>query len=106
MTFRICKFQMICTGTFYDEWLDEKPWLPLHIFLTIICISLHLILLLFIKISQKNFERGIENKHSQHKEINFGTNLSSLVIYGLIISGLMVLGKFNRYNNTPFYITI
>ena len=97
---------MICKGTFYDEWLNEKPWLPLHNIVAVICISLHLILLFIIKVSEKNFQKQIENKYHQQKGINFGTNLLSLVIYGLLISGLVVLGKFNRYIYDPICVKL
>ena len=87
---------MLCTGTFYDEWIGEKPWFAWHNILTVICISLHFILRIFIKISEKNFKNRIENIYHQGKQINLGTNLLSLILYGIvIIPGLVVAHKFN-----------
>ena len=89
---------MLCTGTFYAEWPDEKPWFAWHIILTVICISLHFILRLKIKISEKNFKRRVENIYHQGKQINLGTNLLSWILYGIVITpGLVVADKFNRY---------
>ena len=88
---------MLCTGTFYDEWLDEKPWFAWHNHATIICISLHFILRLFIKISERTFRNRMENTYHQGKQINLGTNLLTWLLYGIIIiPGLVVAGKFNR----------
>ena len=97
---------MICKGTLYDEWLEEKPWLPLHNIVSVIYISLHLILLFIIKISEKNFNKPAEKKYHHQKGINFGTNFLSWVIYGLLFSGFVGLAKFNRYINNPICVKL
>ena len=87
---------MICTGTFYDEWLEEKPWIPIPIFLTMICVMLHLVMLFLIKITEKNVVARISNKYHQKEILDLGTNPLSCVIFGLVISSLVILKKMDR----------
>ena len=91
---------MICTGTFYDEWLEEKPWIPIPIFLTMICVMLHLVMLFLIKITEKNvvtrITKKLPEKYHQKEVLDLGTNPLSWVIFGLVISSLVILRKMNR----------
>ena len=94
-------FQLICTGTFYEEWIDEDKRFPLPIYLNMICIVLHftMIFLIFKSGRKVKLKTGPANQKFQKNAtaINFGSIPISWLIFLLCASGLILGQKMYRY---------
>ena len=92
-------FQLICTGTFYEEWIDEDKRFPLPIYLNMICIVLHFTMIFLIFKSGRKVNTAPVNQMFQKNvtSINFGSIPISWLIFLLCASGLILGKKMYRY---------
>ena len=92
-------FQLICTGTFYEEWIEEDKRFPLPIYLNMICIVLHFTMIFLIFKSGRKVNTAPVNQMFQKNAtaINFGSIPISWLIFLLCASGLILGRKMYRY---------
>lgn len=85
--------ELICTGCFYEEWINEKPPMAdTGIIISFVCIVMHFILSIPIWIAKVKMNR----KEPVSKGTTFGSFLSSWIILGIGIIICITLAMMNK----------
>ena len=89
---------MICTGTFYEEWLTEPKKFNLPNVISGICVILGLFFTAKVVYSNHKAKKSgiIAPKPANTEETNFGGIPRTWKVTALILMGVFSLGKFNR----------
>ena len=89
--------QLICTGTFYEEWINESPWLPLPNLLTVFCVILYVFMIMLIQVSKREFKHNQNEYQSHVVKVNFGSFTISWIVFIFVVLGMIALKKVTRY---------
>ena len=90
---------LICTGTFYEEWLTETPRFPLPNIVSFICMFFGLIFSAIVLSSKRKSKKLVKqaSKVSKVNITNFGSFPRSWLTSLMVLVAILALGKFNRY---------
>ena len=82
---------MICTGVFYDQWMDEAKPINSITFIPIGCFILHLILSIPIWVIQFKWKKEEQDSNS----FNFGSFKTSWVVLSLMLISTISISVMN-----------
>ena len=90
--------QLICTGTFYEEWFDEAKKFNLPNVISGICVVLGLYFTARVVYSNHKAKKSgiIAPKPENVEETNFGAIPRTWMVTAMIWIAVFSLGKFNR----------
>ena len=101
--------QILCTGTYYEQWVQEKDKFPTNNLIYLVCILLKIIMDLWTAKAKKNFTPVIP--FNNQNTTNFGTRKTiwlSVVFLSIFLVSLLHLQTLDpiKLNLYPYKISI
>lgn len=89
--------QLVCTGEFYDKWIDEEKPLPIPALISIISLLVHGIFTIMIMITNRKAKNLVIPFNLRRSvNVNFGSRFMSIAISLCILLYMLVFVKYQR----------
>lgn len=89
---------LVCTGTYYDEWLDEEKAVSIPTIISLACALCHCFFVTKTHWQSKNMTFVVPFNHQNSEVTNFGTKFMSTCMTFLIIIFMVIFLVYNRYD--------
>ena len=102
---------MRCTGTFYDQWIEEPSTMPPHILISVVCLVITSILIIVTKVVDKKWEQRVHTGPNKRSNTNFVSKnvliLGAIVcIYNISVPSINSQIQSMQINQYPYKIVI